>query len=224
MSTIQDRPVSQRWIQHRTGQSVKDGYNTQPAGQSKMDTTQDRPVSQRWIQHKTGQSVKDGYNTQLAGQSTMRFIFNTGLASQFRMDTIQSGQSVKDGTTQDQPVSQRWIQHTTGQSVKDGYNTQPASQSKMDTTQDRPVSQRWIQYTTGRSVYNEIHIQYRAGQSVQDGYNTVWPVGQRWYNKLTSQSVQDGYNPVWPVGQRWVQQIDQPVGLGPVTGRFGWQV
>ena len=94
-----------------------------------MDTTQDRPVSQRWIQHKTSQSVKDGYNTQLAGQSTMRFIFNTGLASQFMMGTIQTGQSVHDG-----------------------------------------------------------------------------------------------YNTVWPVGQRWVQQIDRPVGLGPVTGRFGWLV
>src|ERR1700676_1990880 len=110
-----------------------------------MSTIQDWPVSQRWIQYKTGQSVKDGYNTQPAGQSTMRFIFNTGLASQFMMGTIQTG------------------------------------------------------------------------QSVHDGYNTVWPVGQRWYNKLTSQSVQDGYNPVWPVGQRWVQQIDRPVSLGPVT-------
>src|SRR5882762_4245575 len=68
VDTTQDRPVSQRWIQHRTGPSVKDGYNTRPARQSKMDTTQDRPVSQRWIQHKTSQSVKDGYNTQPASQ------------------------------------------------------------------------------------------------------------------------------------------------------------
>ena len=40
----------------RAGQPAADGYNTRPASQSKMDT-------------------------QLAGQSTMRFIFNTGLAS-----------------------------------------------------------------------------------------------------------------------------------------------
>src|SRR6267378_2940372 len=102
-------------------------------------------------------------------------------------------------TIQDRPVSQRWIQHRTGQSVKDGYNTGPASQSKMDTTHNRPVSQRWIQHTTGRSV--------------KDGYNTR-PAGQ---SKMDT--TQDR-----PVGQRWVQQIDQPVGLGPVTGRFGWQV
>jgi hypothetical protein len=39
--------------------------------------------TRRLIECKTGQSVKDGYNT--------------GLASQFMMGTIQSGQSVKDG-------------------------------------------------------------------------------------------------------------------------------
>ena len=82
----------------------------------------------------------------------------------------------------------------------------------MDTTQDWPVSQRWIQYTTGQSVYNEIHIQYRAGQSVHDGYNTDWPVSSQWIQySLASRS-------------KMVQQIDWPVGLGPVTGRFGWQV
>jgi|SRR5882762_2695902 hypothetical protein len=73
------------------------GYNTRPASQSKMVTIQGWPVSQRWLQYKTGQSVKYGYNTQPASQSTMRFIFNTGLASQFMMGTIQSGQLVKDG-------------------------------------------------------------------------------------------------------------------------------
>src|SRR5882762_9972269 len=69
MDTIHNWPVSQRWV------------NTRPASQSKMGIMQDWPVSQRWIQYTTGQSVKDGYNTQPAGQSTMRFIFNTGLAS-----------------------------------------------------------------------------------------------------------------------------------------------
>src|ERR1700676_4972842 len=109
-------------------------------------------------------------------------------------------------TIQDRPVSQRWIQHTTGQSVKDGYNTGPASQSKMDTTQDRPVSQRWIQHKTSWSV--------------KDGYNTG-PASQSKMDTIqTGQSVHDGYNTVWPVGQRWVQQIDRPVGLGPVTSRF----
>src|SRR5882762_9593666 len=68
-------------LHFRAGQPAADGYNTQPASQSKMGIMQDWPVSQRWIQYTTGQSVKDGYNTQPAGQSTMRFIFNTGLAS-----------------------------------------------------------------------------------------------------------------------------------------------
>src|SRR5882762_3450948 len=83
-------------------------------------------------------------------------------------------------TIQDWPVSQRRIQYKTSQSVKDGYNTRPSSQSKVGIIQDWPVSQRWIQYTTSRSVYNEIHIQYRAGQSMHDGYNTDWPVSSRW--------------------------------------------
>src|ERR1700676_1745796 len=86
-----------------------------------------------------------------------------------------------------------------GQPAADGYNTRPASQSKMGMMQDRPVSQRWIQYTTGWSVYNEIHIQYRAGQSVHDGYNTDWPVSSRWIQySLASWS-------------KMVQQIDQPI-------------
>src|SRR5882762_8890404 len=115
-------------------------------------------------------------------------------------------------TIQDWPVSQRWIQYKTSQSVKDGYNTRPASQSKVDIIQDWPVSQRWIQYTTGQSIYNEIHIQYRAGQSVHDGYNTDWPVSSRWIQySLASRS-------------KMVQQIDQPVGLGPVTSWFSWLV
>jgi hypothetical protein len=40
----------------------------------------------------------------------------------------------------------------------------------------------------------------------------------------TGQSVHNGYNTGWPVDQRWVQQIDRPVGLGPVTSWFGWLV
>ena len=58
------------------------------------------------------------------------------------------------------------VQYKTGQSVKDGYNTRPASQSKVGIIQDWPVSQRWIQYKTS--------------QSVKDGYNTDWPVSSRW--------------------------------------------
>src|SRR5882762_10378743 len=63
MGTIQDWPVSQRWIQYKTGQSVKDGYNT-------------RSASQRWILYKTGQSVKDGYHTRQASLSKMVTIHN----------------------------------------------------------------------------------------------------------------------------------------------------
>jgi len=40
----------------------------------------------------------------------MQFIFNTGLASQFMMGTIQTGQSVHNGYIQ------------AGQLIKDGYN------------------------------------------------------------------------------------------------------
>src|SRR5882762_5147265 len=75
-----------------------------------------------------------------------------------------------------------------GQPAADGYNTRPASQSKMGIMQDQPVSQRWIQYTTGRSVYNEIHIQYRAGQSNSNGPTTS-----------TGQSDRDGKCHIWPV-------------------------
>jgi hypothetical protein len=51
----------------------------------------------------------------------MRFIFNTGLSSQFMMDTIQSGQLVEDGSNK-----------LTGQSVEDWLPAGLAGWSEMD--------------------------------------------------------------------------------------------
>src|SRR5882762_2314984 len=99
------------------------------------------PLGGLYILPKDSQNICDELkSTMVCHVSTMRFIFNTGLASQFMMGTIQTG------------------------------------------------------------------------QSVQDGYNTVWPVSSRWIQySLASWS-------------KMVQQIDRPVGLGPVTSRFGWLV
>src|SRR5882762_3180432 len=132
-----------------------------------------------------GQSIYNRYNS--SHNPNVGYI--PGLASQLQMDA-----------TQDQPVSQRWIQYTTswsvyneiyiqyraGQSITQmwGYIPWLPSQLQMSTMQDWPVSQRWIQYTTGWSVYNEIHIQYRAGQSIN--------LSCRWiHTRLASQSKMD---------------------------------
>src|SRR5882762_5448713 len=146
-----------------------------------MDTIHNWPVSLRWDSYSiqgwpvhnpniglhpmAGQPAADEYNTRLASQSKM-------------------------GIMQDWPVSQRWIQYTTGQSVYNDIHIQyRAGQPAADGyTQDCPVSQRWIQYTTGQSVYNEIHIQYRAGQSNSNGPTTS-----------TGQSDRDGKCHIWPV-------------------------
>src|SRR5882762_523760 len=114
------------------------------------------------------------------------------------------------GIMQDWPVSQRWIQYTTGQSVNNEINIQyraghnpnvglhtKAGQPAADGyTQDWPVSQRWIQYTTGQSVYNEIHIQYRAGQSNSNGQQLQLASQIEMGNVISGQSINHGDNKV----------------------------
>jgi len=85
----------------------------------------------------------------------MRFIFNTGWPvhnPNIGLHT-RAGQPAADGYTQDWPVSQRWIQYTTDQSV---YN------------------EIHIQYRAGQSNSNGPTTS--TGQSDRDGKCHIWPV------------------------------------------------
>src|ERR1700676_341170 len=78
-----------------------------------------------------------------------------------------------------------------GQPAADGYNTRPASQSKMDTIHNQPVSLQCDSYSIqGWPVHNpNIGLHTRAGQPAADGYTQDWPVSQRWIQYTTGQSV-----------------------------------